>query len=115
MEVVLANTSWTYANGASHFSSVSTTYICPCTTNSTAQVPAFVGSDYCCETGNNANGVLWHFFPNDTLWDGQQCVGAEASCCTPHPNMPWFTKTLSEITEVRLCQDQGMTRILCYK
>ena len=39
---------------------------------------------------------------------GKQCAGAEASCCTPHPNMPWFTKTLSEITEARLCQDQGI-------
>ena len=103
---------WTYANGASYFSFVSTTYICPCTTNSTAQVPAFVGSDYYCETGNNAIGVDFHFFPNDTLWDGQQCVGAEASCCTPYPNLPWFTKTLDETTtediEVRLCQDQGI-------
>ena len=103
---------WTYANGASYFSFVSTTYICPCTMNSTAQVPAFVGSDYYCETGNNANGVLFQFFPNDRLWDGQQCVGAEASCCTPHPNMPWFTRTLNEATmediEVRVCGDQGI-------
>ena len=40
-----------------------------------------------------------------------QCVGAEASCCTPHPKLPWFTKTLNETTtediEVRVCGDQG--------
>ena len=34
------------------------------------------------------------FFSNDILWDGQQCPGVEAPCCT-HPNMPWFNKTLS--------------------
>ena len=37
------------------------------------------------------------FVHNDPLWDGQQCVGVEAPCCT-HPNMPWFTKTLGETT-----------------
>ena len=62
---------------------------------STAQVPPYVGSDYYCETGNNA-GVPGQF-PNDPLWDGQQCDGVEAPCCT-HPNMPWFIKTLGETT-----------------
>ena len=80
--------------------------LCPCNSGSTAQVPPYVGSDYYCETGYNAAGALNQFFPNDTLWDGQQCVGVEAPCCT-HPNMPWFTKTLSETTtediQLRLC------------
>ena len=48
------------------------------------------------------------FFSNDPLWDGQQCPGAEAPCCT-HPNMPWFNKTLSETTtediELRVCAE----------
>ena len=97
---------WTYANGAALIS-----YPCPCNTNAaTAMVPSFVGSDYYCETGNNRNGLFNHFSPDDPLWDGQQCVGVEAPCCT-HPNMPWFNKTLSETTtediELRVCQDQS--------
>ena len=97
---------WTYAVGYG-LSQVTTS--CPCNTDSAAQVPPYVGSDYYCETGNNAvDPQLGVFLPNDPLWDGQQCVGVEAPCCT-HPNMPWFTKTLSETTtedvQLRLCID----------
>ena len=85
--------------------------MCPCNSGSTAQVPPYVGSDYYCETGNNGVQTFWGFLPNDTLWDGQQCVGVEAPCCT-HPNMPWFTKTLGETTtediQLRLCQDNSL-------
>ena len=101
---------WTYANGVGLVGFQSA---CPCNTGLTnpVQVPSFVGRDYYCETGNNGDETFFQFFSNDTLWDGQQCVGAEASCCTPHPNMPWFTKTLSETTtediEVRVCQDES--------
>ena len=73
--------------------------------------PPYVGRDYYCETGYNAAGHSQTFFPNDPLWDGQQCVGVEAPCCT-HPNMPWFTKTLGETTtediQLRLCNDHGI-------
>ena len=45
------------------------------------------------------------------LWDGQQCAGEEAPCCT-HPNMPWFNKALSETTtediELRVCGNFGV-------
>ena len=104
---------WTYANG---FGLADSASACPCNTGLTnpAQVPSFVGGDYYCETGDNRvpnNGFLFQLFPNDILWDGQQCVGSEASCCTPHPNLPWFTKTLDETTtediEVRVCGSQA--------
>ena len=100
---------WTYANG---IGLVDSSAACPCNTGLTNPgiVPPFVGGDYYCETGNNANAAFFQFFLDDTLWDGQQCVGAEASCCTPHPNMPWFTKILNETTtediEVRVCGNQ---------
>ena len=49
-------------------------------------------------------------FPEDPLWDGQQCGGVEAPCCT-HPNMPWFIKTLNETTtediELRTCSSSS--------
>ena len=99
---------WTYAVGFSLNLGVN---VCPCNSGSTAQVPPYVGSDYYCETGNNGVQTFWGFLPNDTLWDGQQCVGVEAPCCT-HPNMPWFTKTLGETTtediQLRLCQDNSL-------
>ena len=99
---------WAYAGGVNLADTINNT-ICPCNSNGLKNsVPLFVGNDYYCETGNN--NVKLHsfntFYTNDPLWDGQQCVGAEAPCCT-HPNMPWFIKTLNETTtediEVRIC------------
>ena len=84
---------WTYTSG----------YLtCPCNTDSTYTSPSYVGNDYYCES-------LITIAISDPLWNGQQCDGAEAPCCT-HPNMPWFNKTLNETTtediEVRMCGDQ---------
>ena len=103
---------WTYvANREAQSTNVRS---CPCNTGSAAQVPPYVGSDYYCESGNN-NRIdqtqMRYFFANDTLWDGQQCVGVEAPCCT-HPNMPWFSKTINKTTtediQLRLCQDEPL-------
>ena len=97
---------WTYANGVSLRFNADPTFLCPCNTGSTAVVPPYVGSDYYCETGNNGEGSLIKFFPDDPLWDGQQCPGEEAPCCT-RPKMPWFIKSLNETTteeiELKLC------------
>ena len=102
---------WTYATGAATTVAIHKQVLCPCNSDSTAQVPPYVGSDYYCETGNNGHNFLNESFPNDPLWDGQQCDGVEAPCCT-HPNMPWFTKTLGETTtediQLRLCNNQGI-------
>ena len=95
---------WTYTNGYN----LHTTYkqwTCPCNTDSTNTSPSYVENDYYCETSNNIIAITI----SDPLWDGQQCDGAEAPCCT-HPNMPWFNKTLNVTTtediEVRVCGDQ---------
>ena len=88
-------------------------YICPCNSGNSVIPPPFVGSDYYCETGDNDKTCcnVSTLYSNDTLWDGQQCPGEEAPCCT-HPNMPWFNKTLSETTtediELRVCGDSGI-------
>ena len=99
---------WTYANG--NYLDTGN-HNCPCNNGSSAIPPPYVGSDYYCETGNNGNVRGSHMlYPNDPLWDGQQCPGVEAPCCT-HPNMPWFTKTLSETTtediELRVCRSNN--------
>ena len=105
---------WTYANGQDL---ASYNDDCPCNRAlvppyiSSALVPPYISSDYYCETANNIfSGYSHRLYSNDTLWDGQQCVGGEASCCT-HPNMPWFLKKLNETTnediELRVCGDEG--------
>ena len=101
---------WTYANGL-YLGNIQS-YLCPCNNNSLNIPPPFVGSDYYCETGDNDKTCCSNtFYPNDPLWDGQQCPGEEAPCCT-HPNMPWFNKTLSETTtediELRVCGNHGI-------
>ena len=70
---------------------------CPCNNGSqyTNYTIPFVGNDYYCESGRDAGnyGYFLHF--DDPLWDGQNCSGYEATCCTS-PKMPWFVKTLNE-------------------
>ena len=98
---------WTYAAGRQDAAHLTGTTNCPCKINSTAIAPPFVGTDYYCESGRHTCCVAFVEF-NDPLWDGQQCGGGEAPCCT-HPNMPWFIKTLNETTtediELRVCED----------
>ena len=75
-----------------------------------------MGSDYYCESAlNNGSGINpWYpfkFYPDDPLWDGQDCRRSKCTCCDP-PNLPWFCKELLEPTtgdlEVRLCADQSL-------
>ena len=68
---------------------------CPCDAASSSRAPFFLGNDYFCESGihsewnNSYHGVL---FPDDVLWDGQDCT-ANSTCCQFN-NPPWFTKNL---------------------
>ena len=75
---------------------------CPCATGSpdkcevgvsyAAVVPAFVGSDFYCESGNPTI-AKWTpiVYTDDVLWDGKQCGGSEEPCCTPDPEfIPYF-------------------------
>ena len=101
---------WTYAGGwyETYFYSSS----CPCNSgNSATPSPSFVGNDYYCESGLNAAPWSSILYVDDPLWDGQNCNGPESTCCT-NPNMPWFLKTLNEITtdniELRVCNSQGL-------
>ena len=101
---------WTYANGVNLLHPGYPKFSCPCNNGSGFSSPPYIGNDYYCETGDNDNDCCdFIAFTNDPLWDGQQCPGVEAPCCT-HPNMPWFIKTLNETTtediELRVCGDQ---------
>ena len=85
---------WTYVVGLSEQETHRDN--CPCNNGSEYMnytIP-FVGNDYYCESGNTYRDG-WVFYPNDPLWDGQDCPGRETTCCTS-PKMPWFVKTLNE-------------------
>ena len=85
--------------------------ICPCNTGSIGRSPpAFVGTDYYCESGNPEKKWKNIFYGNDTLWDGMTCTGTEPPCCKSK-TLPYFYKALKRSTnhavELRLCTDQG--------
>ena len=97
---------WTYAAGA--YQSGTAASCCPCTTKGQAP-PAFVGSNYYCESGNPTSpwsNVLY----NDLLWDGKDCGAASASCCTDQ-RQPWFCSRLTSPIvgdlEMRVCTDEA--------
>ena len=99
---------WTLGVGVYDYSACA--HCCPCNTGSTGTtVPSFVGSDYYCESGTSGG---WSFvlYPDDPLWDGQQCGGLEGPCCNNF-KMPWFIKTLDETTtednELRMMASEG--------
>ena len=99
---------WTYAVGVT--TAHTTRFGCPCNTGSTVSPPTFVGGNYYCESAasSSQSGV---FFPNDVLWDGEQCTGKEGPCCSDNPNLPWFNTTLPQNSdddiELRMCGDEN--------
>ena len=100
---------WTYTAAIYSSASLQVSNTCPCySNNNDCPSPPFVGQDYYCESGNNEYSQHGVFFPNDILWDGEQCDGFEVPCCT-QSNMPWFIKTLNQSTsddiELRVCFD----------
>ena len=98
---------WTFVAGASEGNPTPTT-VCPCDATSTIHIPPFVGNDYFCESAVNepwvrSRHLILH--PNDTLWDGEDCLPS-STCCSQH-NPPYFIKQLPTSTtddiEARIC------------
>ena len=98
---------WTFAAGLSEVTTMFSHHACPCDTVPPSVVPAFVGSDYFCESGLHSifDGQFGIFHSNDVLWDGQNCTSI--STCCQFNNPPWFTKNLPNATtddiELRIC------------
>ena len=85
---------------------------CPCRTGSNRIVPTFIGTNHYCEGGNPGGGWSASLKTNDPLWDGMQCTGLEAPCCTT--GAPWFCRNVttstgftSEDLVIRLMADSG--------
>ena len=102
---------WTFASGLTEGSSYFPNEHCPCDTSRyhdliNIYTPAFVGNDYFCESGTTASvSFIYQFYPDDVLWDGQDCTST--STCCQFNNPPWFTKNLPNSTiddiELRIC------------
>ena len=93
---------WTFAAG-SYEQDYNDDDACPCDATININIPPFVGGDYFCESGaiSSASG----FYPDDPLWDGQNCIATSTCCSFNSP--PYFTKQLPSPTtddiEARLC------------
>ena len=88
---------WTYVGGHGEQLHKTGSSNCPCNSGNPYMnytIP-FVGNDYYCESGRGVDESGHILYFNDPLWDGQDCHGPEATCCTS-PKMPWFVKTLNE-------------------
>ena len=101
---------WTFAAGAAE-GSPTDTYVCPCDASIDIRIPPFVGEDYFCESGINGPWPeKYVFHPNDTLWDGEDCLPS-STCCSQH-NPPYFVKQLptstTEDIEARICSLQHL-------
>ena len=79
---------WTLMAGESEVTNSSGS--CPCNTGSTASVQSFIGNNYFCESGNDANSTSSTLYTPDQLWDGSgfYCRSLESSCCDSTD--PWF-------------------------
>ncbi len=106
---------WTFMAGLKEDNSFAQgEYTCPCQTGSqqSDNIPPFVGNDYYCESGNPSipSGYTRSLYPNDPLWDGEQCNGLESPCCNS-AMLPWFHKVLDSPTddyiEARVCADSS--------
>lgn len=105
---------WTFAGSLSDFDdgSQSGVSFCACAAINPVLPPPFVGDDYFCESGTNdpTTANIPAFYPDDPLWDGQNCgPGPTGEACCEFNNPPWFTKTLPSPTtddiELRLCSN----------
>ena len=101
---------WTYVGS---FSETATgDRACPCDSSGGNQPQPFVGNNYYCESGNPGQNWQGQDFPNDKLWDGQQC-SHEGTCCTGANTPPWFNVSLrnptSDDIEVRICGNERTT------
>ena len=101
---------WSYAAGSSEQNGCSHSK-CPCVNIGGHEPPSYVGNNYFCESAYQGTCYLSNrFFPDDPLWDGQQCDNDEDTCCTGANTPPWFSMDLPDSTsddiEVRICHDQ---------
>ena len=101
---------WSYVAGVTERSgSQHRNNNCPCSIEPGTGPQSFLGDSYYCESGNPTDTYADNeLFPDDPLWDGQQCEG---TCCTGTNSPPWFSVQLpaptTDTIEVRICADES--------
>ena len=107
---------WTFAAGRSEDQDSPNTdngnRLCPCDgSDPINDVPPFVQKNYFCESQNaffenpstGTSGFI--FYPEDVLWDGEDCLDTSNCCEINHP--PYFIRDLGEKTysdiEAKIC------------
>ena len=85
---------------------------CPCSNinrQGTTTIPAFIGNNYFCDTGNFEDNHRLIYYDGNPLWDGESC--SSISTCCQFNNPPWFCASLPDSTtddlEVRICGNEG--------
>ena len=86
--------------------------VCQCDASINIKIPSFVGNDYFCESALHETWAgQFRFHPNDTLWDGEDCLSSSTCCSRRNP--PYFVKQLPTSTtddiEARICLDQPLS------
>ena len=106
------NEIWTFFSGSSKTGSYTGTYSnCPCGIRDPVRPVKELESDsYYCEAGSQNAPEAGRFYPEERLWDGENCGPVETDCCK-HPDMPWFYKPLGYSTtdyiEIEICCTEG--------
>ena len=99
---------WTYTAGLSDDYNYAK-YNCPCATTAGPNPPAFVGTNYYCESGNVGVYESSNYYLSDPLWDGNGCTSGNGCCA--QIGMPWFYRRLpfllAEDFEIRICKDEN--------
>ena len=98
---------WTFAAAVDEFGEGTGESVCECSNSIRPGMspPSFVGQDYFCDSGFDAQ--IMHAVRNP-LWDGAGC-GSNSTCCSFN-NPPWFHKELpsptSDDIEMRVWSDE---------
>ena len=101
---------WTYASGLSSRGDYPK-YNCPCAAVPGPSSPSYVGKNYYCESGNQAEMGYDYptYYTDNPLWDKAGCMCGD-DCCSD-VRSPWFyrefTTMRTEDIEVRICTDGG--------
>ena len=106
---------WTYtvADVANPASDYNQDDVCPCTGHDSApQPPSFFGSDYYCDSANDAGRNAERRLYSKELWNSEGPIcNVNASCCN-NPDQPWFKKKVAEPVsddiELRWCASESV-------
>ena len=94
---------WSYVAG--YYDNHTQSFLnCPCAFGHGRPSPAFVDTNFYCESGADDTLDYDAYYLNDTLWDRSGCFTSE--CCS-NPLQPWFFRQLRGVTsnriQVRIC------------